>query len=835
MNFSIFKLTRRSIRSSFGRFAALLLIVTLSVGFFSGLKITKSAMAETCSDYLTEHNFYDYRLLSTIGFTEDDEAEFQKLSSVRFAEGGKTVDTLVNYNDKTAAYKMISMPKYVNTPQLTAGKMPSEANECLVDARVFGEDAVGKTIMLSNENSDDVFESLASTEFVITGTASSPLYLGNNRGSSNIGSGSLEGFIYIQPESFTGEYFTELYIKLDTTAPAYSSEYDEVISKHNAEISETFETAVENRAYKAIGITKEDLSLLYMLYPQLDSDEIESKIKEQLENPETYILTRSANLGYLSFESDTSIISGIANILPIFFILIAMLVCITTMTRMVDEERTQIGVLKAMGNSNAVITGKYLLYAGTATVIGWALGFFIGTYGIPKIFWFAYSSLYDFAPVKYVFNPYLAVGTLAVALLGILGSALISCFRDLYSSPASLIRPLPSASGKRILLERITPFWKRLSFLKKVTLRNMFRYKKRLFMMLIGVSCCAGLVLTAFGVRDSMVNIADLQYDNIQKYQMEVSFSDEEALKSLENMAETDDYMTCQVLRVDASADNDKNMGAVNYYSFDDLGALSDFWSFKNGEEELSIPTKTGASYPVIVSRGIANKLELSVGSQLQIKNSDNKGFVATVSGIFDNYIDNFIAADSQTQPSAFAKYEQNTALVHTQQESTELAEKYMNIDGVTGVKQLSSTRNSVDMALGSLNYIIWLIVAFSGLLEFVVVFNLTNINIAERRREIATVQVLGFYPKEQNSYVLRENLVLSVISSFIGLPLGILFHNAVMRLIVIDRITFNLYISPQSYAIAFVCTIVFAVFVNQFMKRQIDKIPMAESLKAVE
>ncbi len=836
MNFSVLKLTRRSIRSSFGRFAALLLIVTLSVGFFSGLKITKTAMAETCSDYLAEHNFYDYRLLSTIGFTGDDEKEFKGLSSVENAEGGKSLDALISYDGKTAAYKMIAMPKYINLPALVSGKLPGAENECLVDARLFGEDSIGKTIQLSNENTDDTVNAVKTKEYTIVGTASSPLYLGNNRGTAKIGSGSLEGFIYIQPENFTGEYFTELYITLRETIAAYSEDYDSLIRKTKSEIGDTFQKAVENRAYKELGVSKEDLALLASLYG-IDSAALEEELRNKMdfENPATYILTRDTNLGYLSFESDTSIISGIANILPIFFIVIAMLVCITTMTRMVDEERTQIGVLKAMGNSNGVISGKYLLYAGTATVIGWAAGYFIGTFGIPKIFWFAYSSLYDFAPVKYVFNPYLAVLTFAVAMLGILGSVLFSCFRELYSNPANLIRPLPAASGRRILLERVTFFWKKLSFLKKVTLRNMFRYKKRLFMMLIGVSCCAGLVLTAFGVRDSMVNIASLQYDNIQKYQTEVSFSDSEALEQLNDTEEIKDYITCQVLRVELSAEEADTLGAVNYYSFDDISRISDFWSFKNGKTDIAFPQADSFSKPVIISKGIADKMGLSVGSELQIKNSDNKAFLVTVSGIFDNYIDNFIIANAQNQPSAFEKWQENTALVHVADESDAFSEKLMDIQGVNGVKQLSATRNSVDMALGSLNYIIWLIVVFSGLLEFVVIFNLTNINIAERRREIATVQVLGFYPKEQNSYVLRENLVLSVISSIIGLPLGIVFHNTVMKLIVIDRISFNLHIEPLSFGIALICTILFAVFVNQFMKRQIDRIPMAESLKAVE
>ena len=278
-------------------------------------------------------------------------------------------------------------------------------------------------------------------------------------------------------------------------------------------------------------------------------------------------------------------------------------------------------------------------------------------------------------------------------------------------------------------------------------------------------------------------------------------------------------------------------MRAIHYYSFDTSNKeitdkLSDFWSFKNGKKNIPLELNSWENQPVIISQGIANKLGLSVNDKIRLVNSDNAYIDASVCGIFDNYIENLVVT---TAAFGFANRAENTVLFHTDADSEKLAEKLMDFSGVTAVKQLSETRNSVDIALNSLNYIIWLIVAFAGVLEFVVIFNLTNINIAERRREIATVQVLGFYPKEQNSYVLRENIVLSTISSIIGIPLGILFHSTVMKLIVIDRITFDLSIKPLSFVVAIICTILFAMLVNLFMKRRIDRIPMAESLKAVE
>ena len=834
MGLSVFKLTMRDIRSSFGRFAALLLIVTLSVGFFSGLKTTKSAMAKTASNYLSKLNFYDYRLLSTIGFTEDDEKSFSSENYISLAEGGKSVDALIYYQDAKVPFKFIALPEKINIPAVVEGRMPNANNECAVDARVFDHNIIGSKITLADENSEAVAESISETEFTVVGTVSSPLYLGNNRGTTDIGSGSLEGFIYINPECFKSEYFTEMYLTLRETATAYSDEYNKLISENKSSVSESFKAIIENRYYNELGVSKDDLALLAALYG-VDVDELQEELKKQrdFENPSTYILTRSENLGYASFESDTSIISGIANILPVFFILIAMLVCITTMTRMVDEERTQIGVFKSLGYSNSQTTKKYLLYAGLATLLGWVIGFFLGTWGLPEIFWYAYNSLYDFAPIEYLFNPWLAVLTFVVAMIGILGSTWLSCAKELFSNPAMLIRPRATKAGKRILLERITPLWNKLSFLHKVTLRNMFRYKKRLIMMLVGVSCSAGLVLTAFGARDSMINIGTLQFDNVQKYQLEATFTEgneESALAEINKLSEIDSSFTCSSIYVDLIAD--KNMSSVSFFTFDDTSRLSDFWSFKNGSDDIAFPTDGN----IIISKGIADKLSLNVGDELKIRNSDRKAITAIISGIFDNYTYNYVIASANTYSASFGEWKSNTALLSTQQEDTKaIAEKLTGIKEVTAVTQLSITKDAVDNALYCLNYIIWIIVLLSGMLEFIVIFNLTNINIAERRREIATVQVLGFYPKEQNSYVLRENLLLSIFSSLIGLPLGILFHRVVMKMIVIDRISFDIYIQPQSYAIALCCTILFAIIINQVMKKQIDKIPMAESLKAVE
>lgn len=817
MKTSILKLTWRTIRSFRGRYIALLLIVMLSVGFFAGLKVSKDAMAGTCEDYLTEQGFYDFRIFSTLGFTEDDVDRFSEITGIAEAEGTKTADVMLEYEGNASPFKLLSLPERINLPSLVAGRMPETETECLADAKAFDEDDIGKTVSLAEENDEDVKEQFSATEFTIVGLADSPLYLNDDRGTAGIGSGALEGFLYLPFNAFTGEVYTEISLTLRETAEIYSDEYEDLIDRYQTDVEETAKRLADNR-YQALfaetGLT-----------PELAA-------QAGVEEPEVYVLTREENTGYVSFENDTSILSGVANIFPLFFILIAMLVCITTMSRMVDEERTQIGVLKAMGFGNRSITMKYLLYAGSATLLGWAAGFFLGTWGIPKIFWFAYSSLYDFAPLTFLFSPEMALLTLIVALVGILGSTWISCRKELGSEPAKLIRPRAAKNGKRILLERITPLWNSLPFLQKITLRNMFRYKRRLIMMLVGVSCCAGLVVTAFGVRDSMIHIGTLQFENIQTYDMEAAFAgdmEEDVCRELKNMDGIEEFLPCSVLRVDLRGA--ANMNSVSLYSFEDSKGASDFWDFHAGDMPVAFP-RVGEA---IVGGRVAEKLELSIGDSFEIQNADRETMTVTVSGIFDNYVDNFVIVSKETQEAGFGSWEANTILICVSQDAKEMAEKLTSVDGIISVTQLSATRESIDSALFCLNYIIWLIILFSGALAFIVIFNLTNINLTERSREIATVEVLGFYPKETESYVLRENLVLSVLASFIGLPLGTLFHRIVMSMIVIDNMAFDVHVTAAGYALSLLCTILFALAVNLFMKRQIGKIQMAESLKAVE
>ncbi len=806
----------RGIRTHLGRFMAILLIVTLSAGFFAGFRITTRAMLATGEGYIDDQNFYDFRLFSTIGFDKSDAEAFEKLSGIEMAEGSYSVDALIRFQDQVSTYKLHALTEKTNLVSLEAGRMPAAKNECLADPVRYTEADIGKTVTVAQENKDDVKSQLAETEFTIVGLCNSPLYLGLDRGSTNIGSGSVAGFIYIPAEAFSVDVFTEINLTLAQKEEIYSDAYEELVKSHKDEITLLAEDLAEKRFAEILA----QMQLTEEMAEQLG-----------IQAPSVYVLTRNENAGYVSFENDTSIVSSVAVIFPVFFIAIAILVCVTTMSRMVDEERTQIGTLKAMGFSNGAIVGKYLIYAAIATVLGWTIGYFLCIWGLPKIFWIPYGGIYKFAPIQYVFSAPLAVVTLAISLVSILGAVYIACRRALSEVPASLIRPRAGKVGKRVFLEHIKPLWNRLSFLRKITTRNMLLYKSRVIMMLVGIGCCAGLLVTAFGIYDSMVGVGDIQFNEIQKYNMEASYDTDckaSVNEKLAKLEELNRYMNVRMDKVEASGET--AMPSVNMISYDSE-EITEFWRLWKDGSELALPKKGEA----LISPKVAEKLSLSPGDTFALRDVGGKTVTVRVAAVFDNHFMDYVFLSSETYGELFGAWSSNSLLIETDGDSEEVATKLTGIPGITGVNQLETVEDYVCEALDCLNYIIALAVAFSAALAFIVIFNLTNINIAERRREIATVQVLGFYPKETQSYVLKENVILSFMASFLGLPLGKLFHMVVMGMAKIDAVTFDNVIKPQSYLLGFVTSVLFAVIVNHFMKRQITKVNMAESLKAVE
>ena len=559
------------------------------------------------------------------------------------------------------------------------------------------------------------------------------------------------------------------------------------------------------------------------------------KFIQDLEIPDLYVLDRNTNTSYVSFEGSADILHGVARIFPVFFLAVAALVCITTMTRMVYEERTQIGILKALGYSGAAIMSKYMLYSGTAAVVGCTVGTIAGSLIFPQIIWIAYGMLYHFSPrLELGFDwPLMAGVTAAYCCVTVLATW-YCCKRELQAVPADLMRPKAPTAGKQILLEKMR-VWKRISFLNKVAIRNIIRYRQRLAMMLLGIGGCTALLLTGFGLRDSVAGIVEYQFDKVLTYDVSITFSHGQDAREQEEFRQAVRGKASQTLFVHSGAmDIQTNSGAKSVTMIASDRDLNGYISMRQGDVELAMPQ----AGEVLVSIGTADSLGIQVGDRVTLCSPDMEMLELTVSGIFNNHVGGYVIVHSQSILDSWGNEpEEQTAFVCVQedQDHRELAAHISEQNGVINVSVNQDMAEMVGGMMDALDGVIVLVVVCAGLLAAIVLYNLTNINIQERIREIATIKVLGFRGGETGAYVFKENLALSAMGMLIGLVGGIFLHRMVMAEVKLDMVWFDVRIDWLSYVSAAVLTIVAACLVDFVMYFKLGKINMAEALKSVE
>lgn len=1052
------KSTLREIKNSLGRYLAILAIVALGVGLFAGLKITRPQMVATAQSYLEEKQFFDYRLLSTWGFEDQDVETFAGQEGVLAAQGAYSFDILCrDASGNESVLKAHSMTEGINGLQLLAGRMPEKASECVVDGNLFSEAQIGEKILLSIGNAPEDLENFKYQEYIIVGTVQSSYYIQFERGNTSLGNGKIAGFMYLLPEGFDSEYFTEIFVKFQENFDLYSEDYEDFLeekepvwedlvqdqadkryadtvaeawaeiadaryeleeeqSKAQVELADAWEELseahaeltdgeqqladareeisdaweeiaareqeladgeqellskeqelqeaarelsdgqeqydknkeeVENRKVELEGQAVQiDMALaagfmtpeaaaaakaqieagkqmlseadreLFAAFVELNSaaeqiqegnmqlvqareeladgrrqlekarsdlqdaelelpekeqelvdgwaeyeeglkeyregvQELETEVAEawaeiadaeaeiaDLEEPRTYVLGRNTNVGYVCFESDSAIVDGIADIFPVFFFLVAALVCMTTMNRMVEEQRTQIGVLKALGYSQRKIMFKYVFYSGSAALIGAVAGFMIGTWFFPWVIWYAYGIMYDMTSLQYVFDGKLALICLAVSLVCSIGTTWLSCRYALGEVAAQLMRPKAPKAGKRVLLERIPFLWNRLKFLHKVSVRNIFRYKKRFFMMIIGISGCTALLVTGFGVRDSVTNVARKQYDEIHVYDVAAVYAQEPDSIRKEELTQT--------LEPYASAWTFASELSLDLYTEDSLKSLNVIilQNPQEGENFVSLHHMAGnpVAYPgkdqVVICRSIAEDYDLRVGDHIRLRGESGADMEVQISGICENFIYHYIYLDAGTFREQTGEEPEFKSVFVTVDEGADvysMSAALMGLEDVSSVTINDDMKARINSMMGSIDSIVLVIVLCAAALAFIVLYNLTNINITERIREIATVKVLGFYKKETASYVFRENTILSFIGAALGLILGYFMHQFVMSQVTVDMVTFDVHVQPLSYCYSFLLTLVFAWLINRLMTGKLEKIDMAESLKSVD
>lgn len=564
----------------------------------------------------------------------------------------------------------------------------------------------------------------------------------------------------------------------------------------------------------------------------------QSKIDE-IEKPETYVLDRNTNVGYVCLKNDSGVVKGIANVFPVFFFLVAALICMTTMNRMVEEQRTQIGVLKALGFSEGRIMGKYLFYSGSAAISGTLIGYVLGIHFFPLVIITAYGIVYKMGGIYYVSDLPLALVSLTVAVLCSVGTTWLSCHKELKEVAADLMRPKAPKAGRRVFLEHVPFIWKRLKFLQKVSVRNIVRYKKRFFMMVIGISGCTALLVMGFGVRDSVVAVADQQYEEIQLYDIGVTLKDgkmpgEADLKSLDSVLEKENAAGMYAMEKTIDLVTDKGTKSINMVAVENPDEVGDFISLHTKKQEPIAYPKEGEA---VLSKKVAETYGVKKGDTILLRDSDNNEMSLKVTGICENHIYNYvyIAAESYEKQIGDVVFKNVYVSLPDASDIHEVSAALMKADGVTAVTVNSDMLNRISQMMSCMNYIVIVIIICAGALAFIVLYNLNNINITERVREIATIKVLGFYPKETASYVFRENMVLTAIGCGLGLILGKWFHRFVMGEIQIDMVSFNVQINAVSYLFSVLLTMGFAWIVNCMMTGKLERINMAESLKSID
>lgn len=1125
----------REIAHSKGRFMSILLICTIGVGFFSGIKATGNDMKISADKFYDKQELFDLRVLSTFGLTDDDAAAILEIDGVSDVYTSKYSDLAVHYNDKEYLTRVFSWNNdEVNKILLYEGRLPEAENECLISGnRLQDSFVIGDTIELVDLTDSDEFP-LAYEKYTIVGTFDTPMYISmTQKGSTTIGDGALDAFMYIPESNFTQEVYTEIYIKSDelTAMQSYSDEYeqfrdeltekleelglsrsdiryDEVLGEAlvkladgekelaeakadgeqeladaKAEIEdaeqqikdgekeladakaelddgavqladaekELAEAAQEiadgekeiddakkllddskaqldegqaeidlkkaeladgraqleaGRAEVEQGLAEyesgysqyeqglaaflageEQLKQAILLYgkdnpliiqqkveletnrvileqtklqldaakAQLDAalseieaneavladgeaqlDEAQKQLdegweqyydglaeyeegyqsfmqgkqeyldgaalleekrleyndgvkqyeeglaeiadaKEKLEDGKReyeegletfnteiadaekeiadakkeiadagdakwYIFNRDDNSGYSEYASNAERIDQIAMIFPIFFLLVAALVCLTTMSRMVEENRSHIGTLKALGYSNKRIMAHYMSYALIAAIVGSLIGAFGGMLLFPNVIIYAYSIMYIIRDVYCVFtldNIIISAGSM---ILAIALTVFFSCNKVLAETPAALMRPKAPKAGKRVLLERIGFIWNRMGFFAKVSGRNLFRYKRRMFMTVVGIAGCTALMMAGFGLKDSVSDIIDLQYGKIYRYSGYIAVADDFTAEDQQALYdelleyEQDTVYTPALIKQYTTSFEGTNVQAYVTVA-EDSTVFEGMIDFHERETRDKLTLADGA----IVTEKLATLLGASEGDEVGIKINDKETRTIKISGITEHYASHYVYMTEDMYNNLFGDLPEYNMIYFTNGMSgdegvaEEFSKQIMDCNGVLSVILNSKSSSSFSEMLSMIDMVIVVLIVSAGALAFVVLYNLTNVNITERIREIATLKVLGFYDREVSTYTFRENIILSVMGSAAGLLLGIVLLQFVVQTAEIDEVMFGRNIHPTTFIYSFVITVIFSLFVNLIMTRVLKKISMVESLKSVE
>ena len=574
---------------------------------------------------------------------------------------------------------------------------------------------------------------------------------------------------------------------------------------------------------------------------QAEVDDAQAEL-DDIDECEWYVLGRNTNAGFEGYGQDSERIGNLANIFPVIFFLVAALACLTTMTRMVEEQRTQIGALKAMGFSRLSISKKYIGYALSASLIGGVLGLLLGGTLIPAVIANAFNIMYHIPALRFKNQMGTYVFSVLAAVACTTGAALWACLSTLVDTPANLMRPRAPKPGKRVFLEYIRPLWGRLSFTWKVTMRNLFRYKRRFWMTVIGIGGCTALIVTGFGLHDSIFSILNRQFDDISLYDATAGLDAEAAPEELRKVEtylsdneSIEDYLITSQSMVEASTTGP----SYDVYLFA-VGDMAEFTQFIDLRHRLDSAQVVLPEDGVIISEKLSELLKVRAGDTVTLEKDDER-VTAVVTDIVENYVHHYVYLSEAVYETLFGeapeanvamiRYCQDAGLTQSEQVSVDL----MAMDAVTSYSYIATIRDSFTDSMNAIDYAVVIIIVAAAALAFVVLYNLTNINITERTRELATLKVLGFYDRETTAYVYRENIFLTIFGILLGLIMGRMLHAWLVLTVEVNLVMFGRTAPPYAYVLAAVLTVLFSAVVNIAAHFKLKKVNMVESLKTVE
>lgn len=864
----------RTFVASKGRMLSIALLMALGSFALIGLKVTSPNMKKTGEHFFKTHQTADLSLISTYSINQTDQ---DLLNSIK----KKNVDIEYGYfkdaviKGKNTAFRIFSKPKKISTYDLIEGKLPTKDGEIALSSTYKEEYSVGDKINFSEPVDSSGQKQLKEQTYTITGFVNSSELLSRNRlGNASAGTGKLDGYAIVPETDFTSNDYMIARIRykdLENVSP-FSEEYANKISERKAELKELFKDEPEKRLAEIksqskaqITQAKQELETALAQTQQMATSnpaeaasvkeattKIEAKQKELEESqamvdnlpaPSYQFYSRREIPGSEGYV--THIIHDVSNIFPVALYFMAALVTFVTMGRFVEEERGKAGIFNALGYSNSRIIHKFVIYGLITSITGTTAGVITGHTLLPILIHNTYKS--DLQLPAFELHFYLGL-TLVAFLLGLL-SAVLPAFavakKELWEKPSQLLLPKPPRAGAKIVLERITPLWKRLSFTEKVTMRNIFRYKQRMFMTLFGVAGSIALLFAGLGIRSSVSNLNQQQFEDIIHYDMIVakqpntsSALDEELTKLLDSK-DVKEYLNVHFETLQKIAGSNKDTQEISTLVFNDRDdkLVDSYVSLHDRERNKTLKLSNDGA---IISEKMAKLLNLKVGDTITVQNSQDESVKIKIAGITEMYMGHFLFMNASYYQKAFGTPSVNNANLVTLAEPTKqnvenMAAKFINLPNVYGVVQNNNLKLQISTMVNSLTQVIGILITVSILLAVVVLHNLTNINVSERIHELSTVKVLGFYNNEVSLYIYRETIYLSIIGIFVGFGLGQALHHYMVSIIPPDRIMFDPSLGLATYLLPAVLIGIILIILGFVVNKRLAKLNMLEALSSVE